>query len=90
MLKAAVTRQTQGDVALGFAASLAQQCFINEYVFSATDGEAADAERLDLQIGVSSAGGSAVSPFALAVLGMYRGLSRCQKLRRWWRGACRR
>ena len=67
MLKAALAGTGVEDITLGFAASLAQQCFINEYVFSVSPHEAEGVARLTAQTG-------AVAPLALAVLGAYRSL----------------
>jgi SAM-dependent methyltransferase len=74
MLTAALAGGAVDDGVLGFAASLAQQCFINEYVFSVGADEAADAERLSAQARDALARGAAVAPFALAVCGMYASL----------------
>ena len=88
MLSAALAGDAIDDAFLGFAASLAQQCFINEYVFSVGAGEAADAERLSAQVHEALAQDSPIAPFALAVLGMYAGLhtlpgARTLTTRRW-------
>jgi SAM-dependent methyltransferase len=67
MLKAALAGEAADETTLAFGASLAQQCFINEYVFAVTAEETAGVERLAAQ-------GSDIGPFALVVVGMYRGL----------------
>jgi len=66
MLKAALAGKAADEITLAFAASLAQQCFINEYVFAVSAEENTYVERLAAQ--------DALSPFALAVIAMYRGL----------------
>ncbi len=88
MLKAARADVPVDDAVLTFAASLAQQCFINEYVFSAGAEEEAEAERLAATVADALAHGKTIAPFALTVAGMYAGLHRiagAQQLttRRW-------
>jgi SAM-dependent methyltransferase len=74
MLKAALAGAKADDVTLALAASLAQQCFINEYVFSLGETEAGEAERLAAEIDAALAKDANVASFTLATLGMYRGL----------------
>jgi len=74
MLKAVLAGAKADDTPLAFAVSLAQQCFINEYVFSVADAETGDAARLASEIDAALARDANVSSFALATLGMYRGL----------------
>ena len=74
ILKAAIAGAKADDALLAFAASLAQQCFINEYVFSVADAEASAAARLATEIDAALAQGATIAPFALAALGMYRSL----------------
>ena len=74
ILKAAIAGAKADDALLAFAASLAQQCFINEYVFSVGDAEASAAARLATEIDAALAQDATVAPFALAALGMYRSL----------------
>lgn len=88
MLKAARAGVAVDDAVLTFAASLAQQCFINEYVFSVDAKEEAEAERLAASVADALADGMIIAPFALTVAGMYTGLHRlagAQQLtpRRW-------
>ena len=60
----------QGD-ALTFCCALAQQCFINEYVFDLTDDEAAHVERLREAVAADLKSGLAVSPAKVVMLAAY-------------------
>ncbi|HEX9465203.1 MAG TPA: tetratricopeptide repeat protein [Alphaproteobacteria bacterium] len=60
--------------ALPFSAVLAQQCFLNEYMFAETSEEAATAERLAAEIAALLERGEAVPPAWIAALGAYRAL----------------
>jgi SAM-dependent methyltransferase/tetratricopeptide (TPR) repeat protein len=51
--------------------SLAQQCFINEYVFAASDAEMDDARRLRTRVNAALENGAPVPPLAAAALGAY-------------------
>jgi 2-polyprenyl-3-methyl-5-hydroxy-6-metoxy-1,4-benzoquinol methylase len=56
---------------LVFASSLAQQCFINEYVFSETDTDAAQVAALHERIEAALAAGAPVSPYWIVVLACF-------------------
>jgi SAM-dependent methyltransferase/Flp pilus assembly protein TadD len=56
---------------LGFCCAIAQQCFVNEYVFSMTGDESAEAKALRDSVEAELAAGTEISPFRLAVLGAY-------------------
>jgi SAM-dependent methyltransferase len=66
LLADAVADKPVGATGLAFAAALAQQCFINEYVFATTPAE--DAQRAQLSA-------RAETPLQIAVLAMYAPLS---------------
>jgi len=57
--------------ALGFCSALAQQCFINEYVFADTPEELAKAERLKQALIAALEGKTAVAPLRLAAVACY-------------------
>jgi len=59
-----------GDV-LAFAGALAQQCFINEYVFVATSDEQEKVASLRAAIAAEIAGGRPVAPLRLLTLAAY-------------------
>jgi 2-polyprenyl-3-methyl-5-hydroxy-6-metoxy-1,4-benzoquinol methylase len=71
LLQAAVNGDKFGTETLGFSAALAQQCFINEYVFATTSEEDAQVAQLarDLQSRVDER--APIPSFQLAVLAMY-------------------
>jgi len=56
---------------LPFAAALARQCFLNDYVFSASPEELARAAKLREALDARIAGGADVSAFALAAVATY-------------------
>jgi tetratricopeptide (TPR) repeat protein/SAM-dependent methyltransferase len=56
---------------LGFYCAIAQQCFISEYVFSLTEEEERQAQRLRDMIEDALRGGTEISPLHLAVLAAY-------------------
>jgi tetratricopeptide (TPR) repeat protein/2-polyprenyl-3-methyl-5-hydroxy-6-metoxy-1,4-benzoquinol methylase len=56
---------------LGLFCALARQCFLNEYVFAATDEEIGKAERLRRTLGETIASGSTISPWLLAAVAAY-------------------
>jgi SAM-dependent methyltransferase len=62
------------DDELAFAGALAQQCFINEYLFSVAPDEAVDVEWLKATIVEALAAGKPIEPAKLTVLGMYTAL----------------
>ena len=72
-LRRALLIDTRDD-ALDFISALAQQCFLNEYVFATTPEEDARAEALAGEIAHSLAAGEPVALLALAQLAMYRPL----------------
>jgi tetratricopeptide (TPR) repeat protein/2-polyprenyl-3-methyl-5-hydroxy-6-metoxy-1,4-benzoquinol methylase len=57
--------------ALAFACSLAQQCFINEYVFAETDTDTAQLAALRERVDAALATGAPVSPLWVALLGCF-------------------
>ena len=62
------------DTVLGFACTLARQCFINEYVFATTADEDAQVERLNHELDEALARGTSINAMELAVFSMYRPL----------------
>lgn len=74
LLNAAVAGHRVDDTVLAFCCALAQQCFINEYVFAILPTEDAQVDRLKAALGDAIATGSAIAPMALAALAMYRPL----------------
>ena len=71
-LRRALLEGAADDLAL--ACVIAQQCFINEYVFAEDEAETAGAERLARDIAQALARGGDVPPSRLAVLAAYRPL----------------
>lgn len=65
--------QASGDV-VAFAAALARQCWINEYVFAESAAERAGLDTLKDLIARALADGSPIAPLRLAVLAMYEPL----------------
>lgn len=59
------------DDLLGFAVALAQQCFINEYVFTLSDDEARQVKALNDSIAAKLAAGASVTPMAIALSAAY-------------------
>jgi 2-polyprenyl-3-methyl-5-hydroxy-6-metoxy-1,4-benzoquinol methylase/tetratricopeptide (TPR) repeat protein len=59
---------------LAFCCALAKQCFINEYVFSATPDEEAKVERLAAALADAIGSATEIAPFAIAAVAMYRPL----------------
>jgi SAM-dependent methyltransferase len=80
--------------AVEIAASLAQQCFINEYIYDVAAGEAERVQRLWERVVASLASGAAVPPLCVLALAAYRPLHRLpesqQLLGRSWPDAVRR
>lgn len=62
---------SQPDTLLPFASSLAQQCFINEYVFNLDAAERAEAGRLRDSLSEAARAGYTIDPLRLAVLACY-------------------
>jgi len=56
---------------LDFACALAQQCFINEYVFACRDEEAAQARELRDKLTAALASGADIAPQSLAAVAAY-------------------
>ena len=74
LLNAAHTREATSDTANGFACALAQQCFINEYVFATTPEEDTWINDLRRALGDALASDGAVDAMQIAVLAMYEPL----------------
>lgn len=70
MLTTAADVTRDADI-LGFYCALAQQCYINQYVFSITRDEADQAQRLRESLEQALAAGSRCSEFQLAIVGAY-------------------
>jgi len=56
---------------LGFACALAQQCFINEYVFAVSEEEATQARDLQNTLATALAAGADLSPLVVAAVAAY-------------------
>ncbi len=67
------TAKASGDL-VAFAAALARQCYINEYVFAVSDGEGKSVATLKRRVVESLEAGTAVTPLALAMLASYEPL----------------
>src|SRR5262249_13793294 len=74
LLKSTTRGQTMSDPVLQFACALADQCFINEYVFATTPEEDAQAGQITHVIEHSIAARGAITPSALVWLAMSRPL----------------
>ncbi|MBI2712848.1 MAG: class I SAM-dependent methyltransferase [Rhizobiales bacterium] len=74
LLNGALAGHQVDDTVLAFCCALAQQCFINEYVFATVPAEDAQVDQLKAALGDALAAGSAIAPMALAALAMYRPL----------------
>jgi 2-polyprenyl-3-methyl-5-hydroxy-6-metoxy-1,4-benzoquinol methylase len=72
LLRLANDGKNVGDEIVEFAAALAQQCFLNEYVFTQGADELSMLDRLSAALSSCETG---VIPFRLAVLACYRPLS---------------
>jgi SAM-dependent methyltransferase len=59
---------------LQLCCALAEQCFINEYIFSVSDAEFDAVERLSQHVTTAITAGREVAPMRVAVLGSYRPL----------------
>ncbi len=70
LLDAAIVGGPASEAELMFCCALAQQCFINEYVFATTPDEDAQVDRLRTAIDA----GATVAPEAIAAFAMYRPL----------------
>jgi 2-polyprenyl-3-methyl-5-hydroxy-6-metoxy-1,4-benzoquinol methylase len=71
----AVTGRPNEDAILNFCAALAQQCFINEYVFATTAEEDAQRDALKRSIATSATDGAEIDRWSVAVLAMYEPLN---------------
>ena len=67
------TAKISGDV-VAFAAALARQCYINEYVFAVSADEAGHVEQLKQRVSEALDTGAPLAPLALAALAMYEPL----------------
>jgi 2-polyprenyl-3-methyl-5-hydroxy-6-metoxy-1,4-benzoquinol methylase len=74
LLNAAHAPEAASDAVLGFACALAQQCFINEYVFATTAEEDAQIEILKSALGVEAASDTTIEAMPIATLAMYEPL----------------
>lgn len=73
-VRCAMLATADGDAdeqSLGFYCSVARQCFINEYVFSTTDDEAAQAQRLRAALEAKLAAGEPCPPPWPVAVGAY-------------------
>lgn len=67
------TAKHGGDL-VAFAAALARQCYINEYVFAVSDGESENVAALKARVAAALENGAPIAPLALAVLASYEPL----------------
>ena len=67
-------REAASGAAAGFACALAQQCFINEYVFATTPDEDSRVEQLRRALAEALASNVAPDAMAIAILAMYEPL----------------
>lgn len=67
------TAKASGDL-IAFAAALARQCYINEYIFAVADGEGESVGALKRRVIDSLDAGTPVTPLTLAVLASYEPL----------------
>jgi SAM-dependent methyltransferase len=74
ILRAALAGEPRGDNALAFASALAQQCFINEYVFAVAPEELDQVARLKAMLSEALSRGTPIHPMALVAFGMYGAL----------------
>ena len=78
ILRAAVADDPpSGNDLLAFGAALAQQCFINEYVFAVTPEEEGLVERLKVLAGASMSSSKAMAAIRYIALAMYEPLHKC-------------
>jgi len=71
LLARAATAETPADTLIDFACALAQQCFINEYVFALSDEEPARVGELTNTLVTALASGESISPLLLAAVAAY-------------------
>ncbi len=74
LLSAAHAREAGSESMTGFACALAQQCFINEYVFATTPEEDFGIERLKQALADALAADTVVEAMPVAALAMYEPL----------------
>jgi 2-polyprenyl-3-methyl-5-hydroxy-6-metoxy-1,4-benzoquinol methylase len=74
LLSAAHGREAGSEIVTGFACALAQQCFINEYVFVTTPEEDSAIESLKQALADALAAGTVVEAMPVAALAMYEPL----------------
>jgi SAM-dependent methyltransferase len=70
-----------------FHAALARQCFLNEYVFTASDAELRDVETLRQKMTTALDTGEAIAPAQIAALASYAPLTDARLLERDWPAA---
>lgn len=74
LLDTAAADNPASEAELAFACALAQQCFINEYVFATTPAEDAQIERLKAALATALASGATIAPLAVAAIAMVQPL----------------
>ncbi len=74
LLRAMRAGQATSDAVTGFACALAQQCFINEYVFATTPEEDAWLDEIERALGDALASDGTIDAMPIAVLAMYEPL----------------
>lgn len=67
------TAKARGDL-VAFAAALARQCYINEYVFDVAGGEGGNVATLKRRVAEALDAGASIAPFSLAMLAAYEPL----------------
>ena len=73
-LSAARAREAISEIVFGFACALAQQCFINEYVFATSPEEDAQIDHLRRALHDTLVSAAALDPLQIAVIAMYEPL----------------
>jgi Tfp pilus assembly protein PilF/SAM-dependent methyltransferase len=71
LLARAATAEALDETLIEFACALAQQCFINEYVFALSDEESAQAHKLTDALVTALTSGESISPLLLAAVAAY-------------------
>ena len=71
LLARAAAAEALDDTLIEFACALAQQCFINEYVFALRDEESSQAHKLTDALVTALASGEGISPLLLAAVAAY-------------------
>ena len=74
LLSAAHAPEAVSETVLGFACALAQQCFINEYIFATSPEEDAQVDHLRRALHDTLVSAAALDPLQIAVLAMYEPL----------------